>query len=46
MARALRFLHINELRQLQTQINDAIVSVQAITANPKTDQKLGKIGRS
>uniref|UniRef100_F7BMD5 RNA transcription, translation and transport factor protein n=2 Tax=Ciona intestinalis TaxID=7719 RepID=F7BMD5_CIOIN len=44
-AKALRLLHINELRKLQTQVNEAIVAVQAITANPKTDQRLGKIGR-
>ncbi|XP_076816841.1 RNA transcription, translation and transport factor protein-like [Clavelina lepadiformis] len=44
-ARALRLLHINELRQLQTDINNAIVSVQTLTANPKTDQRLGKVGR-
>uniref|UniRef100_H2YWJ4 RNA transcription, translation and transport factor protein n=1 Tax=Ciona savignyi TaxID=51511 RepID=H2YWJ4_CIOSA len=44
-AKALRLLHINDLRQLQTQVNEAIVAVQAITANPKTDQRLGKIGR-
>ncbi|XP_039254490.2 RNA transcription, translation and transport factor protein-like [Styela clava] len=44
-ARALRLLHINELRDLQNKINEAIVSVQTITANPKTDQRLGKVGR-
>ena len=45
LARVLRLLHINELRNLQTEVNDAIVSVQSITANPKTDQKLGRVGR-
>lgn len=44
-AKALRLLHINELRELQNKINEAIVSVQTITANPKTDQRLGKVGR-
>lgn len=44
-ARALRLLHINDLRQLQTEINDAIVSVQSLTADPKTDSRLGKVGR-
>ncbi|XP_078675739.1 RNA transcription, translation and transport factor protein-like isoform X1 [Branchiostoma floridae x Branchiostoma belcheri] len=44
-AKILRLLHIHELRDLQTKINEAIVSVQAITANPKTDQALGKVGR-
>ena len=45
-AKALRLLHINELRQLQTDINNAIVAVQALTADPKTDSRLGKVGRS
>ena len=45
-AKILRLLHIKDLRELQSQINYAIVAVQAITANPKTDSRLGKIGRS
>ena len=44
-AKVLRLLHIQELRYLQTNINELIVAVQAMTANPKTDQSLGKIGR-
>ncbi|ESP00602.1 hypothetical protein LOTGIDRAFT_112115 [Lottia gigantea] len=44
-AKIIRLLHIKELRDLQNNINSAIVSVQAITADPKTDQKLGKVGR-
>jgi hypothetical protein len=32
-------------RNLQNRINEAIVSVQAVTANPKTDTRLGKVGR-
>lgn len=32
-------------RNLQTRINEAIVRVQAVTANPKTDTRLGKVGR-
>ena len=44
-AKVLRLLHIQELRHLQTQINELIVAVQAVTANPKTDQSLGQIGR-
>ena len=44
-AKVMRLLHIQELRHLQTHINELIVSVQAITANPKTDQSLGKVGR-
>eukprot|EP00118_Oscarella_pearsei_P022227 m.253923 g.253923 ORF g.253923 m.253923 type:complete len:198 (+) comp40376_c1_seq12:212-805(+) len=44
-AKVLRILHIAELRELQTRINEMIVAVQALTANPKTDQSLGKVGR-
>ena len=44
-AKILRLLHIKDLRELQTQINAAIVAVQAITANPKTDSRLGQVGR-
>lgn len=44
-ARILRLLHVEELRELQTRINEAIVAVQAIIADPKTDHRLGKVGR-
>ncbi|XP_031554612.1 RNA transcription, translation and transport factor protein-like [Actinia tenebrosa] len=44
-AKILRLLHVAELRDLQTKINEAIVRVQAVTANPKTDQKLGRVGK-
>ena len=44
-AKVLRLLHLRELRDLQTNINQLIVAVQAITANPKTDTSLGKVGR-
>eukprot|EP00088_Acartia_fossae_P028248 TRINITY_DN2905_c0_g1_i11.p1 TRINITY_DN2905_c0_g1~~TRINITY_DN2905_c0_g1_i11.p1 ORF type:complete len:253 (-),score=78.29 TRINITY_DN2905_c0_g1_i11:391-1149(-) len=44
-AQILRLLHINDLRLLQTRINESIVSVQTVTANPKTDTRLGKVGR-
>lgn len=43
-ARILRLLQIQSLRQLQTKINETIVAVQDITADPKTDTKLGKVG--
>ena len=41
----LRLMHLKELRSLQDDINDTIESVQALTANPKTDTRLGKVGR-
>ena len=44
-AKVLRLLHIQELRDLQTHINEVIVAVQAVTANPKTDQTLGRVGK-
>jgi len=43
-AKILRLLHIRELRELQTLANEAIIAVQSLTANPKTDTKLGKVG--
>ena len=43
--KVMRLLYINDLRQLQTAINSTIVRVQSVTANPKTDTTLGKIGR-
>ena len=44
-AKILRLLHIKELRDLQTKINETIALIQGITANPKTDTSLGKVGR-
>jgi len=43
-AKILRLLYIQNLRELQTRANEMVVAVQSITANPKTDTKLGKIG--
>ncbi|XP_015116201.1 RNA transcription, translation and transport factor protein isoform X2 [Diachasma alloeum] len=43
-AKALNLLYIQDLRNLQTSINEAIVAVQNITANPKTDTKAGRVG--
>lgn len=44
-AKILRLLYIHNLRDLQTRINECIVAVQSVTANPKTDTKLGKVGK-
>jgi RLL motif-containing protein 1 len=44
-AKVLRLLYIRDVRDLQTKINECIVAVQTITANPKTDTRLGKVGR-
>ncbi|XP_034250804.1 RNA transcription, translation and transport factor protein isoform X2 [Thrips palmi] len=44
-AKILRLLYIHDLRNLQTHINETIVAVQSITADPKTDTKLGQVGR-
>ncbi|KDR10556.1 UPF0568 protein C14orf166 homolog [Zootermopsis nevadensis] len=44
-AKILRLLYIQNLRDLQTRINECIVAVQSVTANPKTDTKLGKVGK-
>ncbi|XP_015430525.1 PREDICTED: UPF0568 protein C14orf166 homolog [Dufourea novaeangliae] len=44
-AKLLSLLYIQDIRNLQTKINEVIVRVQNITANPKTDTKLGKVGR-
>jgi len=44
-AKVLRLLHLSELRELQTRINELIVALQQVTANPKTDQRLGRVGK-
>ncbi|CAD5220062.1 unnamed protein product [Bursaphelenchus okinawaensis] len=38
----INLLNVNQFRELQTKINELIVNVQSITADPKTDLKLGK----
>lgn len=42
--KVMRLLYIHDVRELQTHINECIVAVQNLTANPKTDTKLGKVG--
>ncbi|XP_076298781.1 RNA transcription, translation and transport factor protein-like [Lasioglossum baleicum] len=44
-AKILALLYIQDIRNLQTKINEVIVRVQNITADPKTDTKLGKVGK-
>jgi RLL motif-containing protein 1 len=41
----LRLLHGNELRDLQVRINQVINDLQKLTADPKTDSRLGRVGR-
>lgn len=41
----LRLLHGNELRDLQVKINQVINELQQLTADPKTDSRLGRVGR-
>lgn len=43
-ARILRLLQIQSVREMQTLINETIVDVQNLTADPRTDTKLGKVG--
>lgn len=40
----LRLLYVQNLRDLQTKANELVVAVQTVTANPKTDTRLGKVG--
>lgn len=44
-ADVLKLLFVQDLRNLQTKINEALVAVQTVTADPRTDTKLGKVGR-
>lgn len=41
----MRSLFIKDLRELQSVIDETTVGVQEYTANPKTDAKLGRVGR-
>lgn len=44
-ATVLRMLYIKDMRELQDQIDAAIVKMQEITADPKTDGAMHKTGR-
>lgn len=41
----LKLLFIQDLRELQTKINEALVAVQTVTADPRTDTTLGRVRR-
>jgi len=41
----LKMLHIFDFRELQTDLNSLIVLGQQFTANPRTNTKLGKVGK-
>eukprot|EP00397_Hematodinium_sp_SG-2012_P055144 GEMP01067060.1.p1 GENE.GEMP01067060.1~~GEMP01067060.1.p1 ORF type:complete len:222 (+),score=49.23 GEMP01067060.1:135-800(+) len=45
MVGVLRVLHGQELRKLQCNINDILTQLQDLTADPKTDSRLGRVGR-
>eukprot|EP01104_Vermistella_antarctica_P012047 TRINITY_DN3425_c0_g1_i1.p1 TRINITY_DN3425_c0_g1~~TRINITY_DN3425_c0_g1_i1.p1 ORF type:complete len:207 (+),score=28.14 TRINITY_DN3425_c0_g1_i1:522-1142(+) len=45
VAKVLRLLYLEDLRDLQNQINNIMVEVQNETARPKTDVSLGRVGR-
>lgn len=44
-ARVLRLLYINDLRELQTSVDRLIVSAQEVSADPRTNSRLGKVGK-
>jgi RLL motif-containing protein 1 len=44
-AKVLRILYIEDLRDLQTKINECIVAVQTITADPQVETKLLRAGQ-
>lgn len=44
-AAALRWLYVRDLVNLQAGVDAAIAGVQEVTANPKTDARLGRVGR-
>lgn len=45
VASVARVLLVRRLRMLQDDINDTIAGIQAVTADPKTNSRLGQVGR-
>lgn len=45
VARVMRLLYVRELRALQDRSNEALAAMQAVTADPRTDSRLGRVGR-
>jgi len=41
----LRARHVAGLRALQSRVDAALVAAQEITADPRTDARLGRVGR-
>lgn len=44
-AATLRLLHLADLKQLQHKINVSLAELQAITGDPRTDTRRGRVGR-
>lgn len=45
IARVVRLMHLKDLRNLQTEVDTILTSVQEITANPRTNVASGKVGK-
>ena len=41
----LRVLHVNDMRELQTAVDALLVGMQEYTGDPKTNAKLGRVGK-
>ena len=44
-AALLRARHVAQLRALQSRVDAALVAAQECTADPRTDTRLGRVGR-
>lgn len=42
--RAMRLLFVNDLRDLQSSVDDLTIQVQEVTANPRVNASLGRVG--